>query len=102
MTKKAAPLGHIRHLLHKATLTSGGNRVALPNTQKQTQGHSQNKETKKQRKKKKKEQEKSSEKELNEMEINKLSGTEFETMVIRMLKELQQHKKGHGTTKNHQ
>ena len=53
MTKKAAPLGHIRHLLHKATLPSGGNRAALPNTQKQTQGHSQNEETKKQRKKKK-------------------------------------------------
>ena len=35
-----------------------------------------------------KEQIKTSEKELNEMEISNLSGAEFKTLVIRMLKEL--------------
>ena len=35
-----------------------------------------------------KEQNKTTEKELNEMEISNLSGTEFKTLVIRMLQEL--------------
>ena len=40
-----------------------------------------------------KEQIKTPEKELNEMEISNLSDVEFKTLVIRMFKELQQHKK---------
>ena len=41
------PLGTIGHLLHKTTLPGPGLVAALPNTQKQIQGGSQNKETKK-------------------------------------------------------
>ena len=40
-----------------------------------------------------KEQIKTPEKELNKMEISNLSDIEFKTLVIRMLKEPQQHKK---------
>ena len=40
-----------------------------------------------------KEQNKTSEKELNEVEINKLSDAEFKTLVIRMLRELIEYSK---------
>ena len=51
-----------------------------------------------------KEQNKTSEKELNKMEISHLSDAEFETLVIRMLKELSEDlnniKKNQSETKN--
>ena len=85
MTGEAEPLDPTGHLLHEVTLPSHRVKVALPNTQKQTQGGCQNEETKKHGPMK--EQVKTPEKELNEMEISNLSDTEFKTPFIRMLKE---------------
>ena len=65
-TKETVPLGPIGHLLCKGTLPRHGVKAALPYTQKQTQGHCQNKKTNMAQMK---EQEKSPEKELNEMEF---------------------------------
>ena len=45
MIGEAVPLDPIGNLLHKVTLPRPGDTAALPNTEKQTQGGSQNEET---------------------------------------------------------
>ena len=74
--------------LQSATLLRQGVKAALPNTQRQTQGGCQIEETKKKKMARMKEKSKTSEKEANETEIANLSYAEFKTLVIRMLKEL--------------
>ena len=74
------------HLLYQATLPSLGHIVALPNTQKHTQGGCQNEEKKKQGPNERKI--KTPEKEQNEMEISNLSDAEFKTQVTKMFKGL--------------
>nr|KAF6438015.1 hypothetical protein HJG59_008711 [Molossus molossus] len=60
--------------------------LSLSNTQKQTQGGSQNEETKKQVPNERTEQ--TPTKELSEMEISNLTDAEFKILLIRMLHEL--------------
>ena len=74
---EAEPLGPTGLLLHKAILPIPGDRAALPNTWKQTQGSSQNVETKKHVTMKG--QKKFPEKDLNEMEAGKVLDTRFKT-----------------------
>ena len=64
-----------------------GVKVAVPNTQKHTQGGCQIKETKKYGSNERTEKKKP-EKELNKMEIANRSDAEFKTLVIRILTEL--------------
>ena len=47
VTKEIVPLGPTGHILYKASQPRLGDIADLPNTQKQTQGSSQNEETKK-------------------------------------------------------
>ena len=80
-----APANPTGHLLHEATPPRLGEAAALPLTQMQTQGGSQNEDTERGPNERTGQ---NPEKELKEMETSHLSEAEFKTLTIRMLDEL--------------